>query len=72
MVKNPPASAGDVGDVGLIPGSGSSPGGGAGNHLQYSCLKNPMDGGPGGLQSTGLQESDMIEHACKLVYHKEG
>ena len=45
MVKNPPASAGDVGDVGLIPGSGSSPGRGAGNRLQYSCLKNPMDGG---------------------------
>ena len=45
VVKNPPASAGDVGDVGLMPGSGSSPGGGAGNHLQYSCLKNPMDGG---------------------------
>ena len=43
MVKNLPASAGDVGDVGLIPGLGSSPGGGDGNHLQYSCLRNPMD-----------------------------
>ena len=40
-VKNPPASAGDLG---LIPGSGRSPGGGNGNPLQYSCLKNPMDG----------------------------
>ena len=43
MVKNLPASAGDVRDVGLIPGSGRSPGGGHGNPLQYSCLENPMD-----------------------------
>ena len=33
MVKNSPASAGDIGDVGLIPGLGSSPGGGHGNPL---------------------------------------
>ena len=39
-VKNPPANAGDVG---LIPVSGRSPGGGNGNLLQYSCLGNPMD-----------------------------
>ena len=43
MVKNPSANAGDVRDLGLIPGSGRSPGGGHGNPLQYSCLKNPMD-----------------------------
>ena len=42
MVKNPSASAEDVGS---IPGSGRSPGGGNGNPLQYSCLENPMDGG---------------------------
>ena len=41
VVKNPPAKAGDV--KSLIPGSGRSPGGGHGNPLQYSCLKNPMD-----------------------------
>ena len=35
--------AADSGDVGLIPGSGRSPGGWNGNPLQYSCLKNPMD-----------------------------
>ena len=45
MVNNPPASAGDVRDEGLIPGSGRSPGGGHRNPLQYSCLQNPMDGG---------------------------
>ena len=39
------ASAGSVGDPGLIPGLGRSPGVGNGNPLQYSCLENPMDGG---------------------------
>ena len=38
-------SACNVGDLGLIPGSGRSPGEGNGNPLQYSCLENPMDGG---------------------------
>ena len=38
------ASASNVGDPGLIPGSGRSPGEGNGNPLQYSCLENPMDG----------------------------
>ena len=45
MVKNPPANAGDVRDVGSIPGSGRCPGGGHGDPLQYSCLENPMDRG---------------------------
>ena len=36
MVKNPPAN---TGDVGLIPGEGN------GNPLQYSCRRNPMNGG---------------------------
>ena len=45
VVKNPPARAGDIRDSGLIPGSGTSPGGGHGNPLQYSCLENPMDRG---------------------------
>ena len=41
-VKNLPDNAGDMGS---IPGSGRSPGEENGNLLQYSCLKNPMDGG---------------------------
>ena len=45
VVKNPPASAGDTGDSGSVPGLGRSPGEGNGNPLQYSCLKNPMDRG---------------------------
>ena len=39
------ASARNAGDLGLIPGSGSSPGEGNGNPIQYSCLENPMDRG---------------------------
>ena len=49
------ASASNAGDLGLIPGSGRSPGEGNGNPLQYSCLENPMDEKPGRLQSTGSQ-----------------
>ena len=45
MVKNPPASAGDAGDLGLIPGLGRSPGEENGNLLQYSCLENSMSRG---------------------------
>ena len=39
------ASAWNAGDPGSIPGLGRSPGEGNGNPLQYSCLKNPMEGG---------------------------
>ena len=45
VVKNPPANAGEIRDVGLIPGLGRSPGGGHGNPLQDSCLEHPMDRG---------------------------
>ena len=44
-VKNPLANAGDMRDMGSIPGSERSPGGGHGNLLQYSGLENPMDSG---------------------------
>ena len=40
-----PANAGNIRDVGLIPGSGRFPGEEHGNFLQYSCLVNPMDRG---------------------------
>ena len=45
VVKNLSANAGDIRDIGLIPGSGRSHGGGHRNPLQYSCLENPMDRG---------------------------
>ena len=54
VVKNLPA---DAGDVGLIPGSGRSPGEENGNPLQYSCLESPMDRRDWGLQSVGSQKS---------------
>jgi len=45
VVKNLSASAGDVRDLGLIPGLGRSSGGEHSNPLQYPCLENPMDRG---------------------------
>ena len=54
VVKNLPANAGHMDS---IPGLGRSPGEKNGNPIWYSCLGNPMDRGPGGLQSMGLQKS---------------
>ena len=45
VVKNPPANAGDIRDMGLIPWLGRSPGEGNDNPLQYSFLGNSMDRG---------------------------
>ena len=45
VVKNLLANVRDIDDVGLIPGSGISPGEGNGNPLQYSCLESPTDRG---------------------------
>ena len=53
VVKNPPASAEDMG---LIPVLGRYPGEGNGDPLQNFCLGNPMDRGPWWLQSVGLQQ----------------
>ena len=55
VVKNLPANAGDIRDMGSIPGSGRSPGGGHGNPLQYSCLEDPMDRGAWWVTVHGLQ-----------------
>ena len=57
MVKNLPANAGDTGDMGLIPGSGRSPGGGHGNLLQCSCLENSMDRGAWRVTVHGVTKS---------------
>ena len=45
VIKNPPAKAGDLRDVGLVTESGRSSGGGHGNRLQYSYLENPTGRG---------------------------
>ena len=55
MVKNLPASAGDVRDASLIPALGRFPGVGNSNPLQYSCWKIPWTEEPGRLQSIGSQ-----------------
>ena len=55
------ASACNVGDLGLIPGSGRSPGEGNGNPLQYSYLENPMDGGAWWAIVHRVAESDTTE-----------
>ena len=61
MVKNSPANAGDIRDMGSIPGWGRSPRGGDGNPLQYSCLKNPMDRGAWQATVHRIHESEMTE-----------
>ena len=58
VLKSPPASTGDIRDVGWIPGSGRPPGEGNGNPLQYSCLENPMDRGAWQAAVHGVTESD--------------
>ena len=58
VVENLPASAGDIRDLGSIPGLGRSPGEGNGNPLQYSGLENCMDLAPKSLQ--------MVTSAMKL------
>ena len=62
MVENLPASAGDIRDVGSIPGSGSSPEEVNGNLLQDSYLENPKDRGVWWATVQGVaKESDMAE-----------
>ena len=56
MINNPPASAGDAGDVGSIPGLERYPGGGNGNPLQCSCGESPMDRGAWGAAVCGAAE----------------
>ena len=61
VVKNLPANAGDIRDLGSILGSGRSSGEGNGNPLQYSCLKNPMDRGTWWATVHGVaKELDMV------------
>ena len=73
MVKNPPANAGDTS---LISGLGSSPGGGNGNPLQYSCLESSTDGGAWqatvhGVAKSRAQLSDFTYLLTYLVECKQ-
>ena len=62
VVKDPPASAGDAGDVSSIPGSGRSPGERNGNTLQYCCLENLVDREASQARVNRMaKESDIIQ-----------
>ena len=65
-VKNTPANAGDLRDMGSVPESGRSSGGRHGNPLQYSCLGNPMDRGAWRLPSIRSQSAmtEVTEYTC--------
>ena len=65
MVGNLPATAGDSRGAGSIPGSGRSSGRRSGDPLQYSCLRNPMDGGAWRAVVRGVAKSptQLIKHA---------
>ena len=58
MVKNLPASAGDIRGRGSVPESGRSPGGRHSNPLQYSCLENSTDSRVHGVAKSWTQLSD--------------
>ena len=62
-----------MGDLGLIPGLGRSPGGGHGNPLQYSCLENPHgQRSLAGYSSWGRKESDTTERLSTAQQPKSG
>ena len=67
VVKDPPTNAGDVG---WIPGSGRSPGGGNDTPLQYSCLENPMHRGTWWATVHGVPKSQtQLSTSCNLILH---
>ena len=76
MVKNLPSNAGDRRDVGSIPGSGRSSGGGYGIPFQYSCLANTMDRGTWqatdhGISKSWTQLKRLSKHAC-ILFRTQG
>ena len=61
-VNTLPTSAGYGSEVGLIPGSGRSPGGGNGSPLQYACLENPTDRGAWRATDHGVVRVSSVSH----------
>ena len=61
VVESLPASTGDPGHMGPVPGLGTSPGGGHGSKPQYSCLENSVDRGAWWATVHGVTESDTTE-----------
>ena len=69
VVKNPPATSGDIRDMGLIPGLGRSPGGGHDNQLKYSCLENPMDSGAWWAIVRGVAKNQILLKQLSTAQH---
>ena len=72
MVKNLPANARDIRDIGSIPGLGRSPGEDHDNPLQYLSWRIPWTQEPGGLQSVGSHRvghdcSDLAQHTITVI-----
>ena len=67
VTKNPPTDAGDARDTGSIPGSGRSSGGGNGNPLQHSCLKNSVERGAWRAVVRGVTELDTTESTPRHI-----
>ena len=67
MVKSLPANEGNIRDVGSIPGSERSPGGGHGNPLQYSCLENSMGRGAWQDMVQGFAKSQDTTEQCNTI-----
>ena len=72
IIKTSPASAGNIRDMGSIPGLGRSPGGGRGNPLQCACLENPRDKESGRLQSVVSAKSQkQMKQLCTHAHEHE-
>ena len=68
MVKNLPAKAGDTGDMGLLPGLGTSLEEGNGTPPQFSCLENSMDREAWRATIHEVTELDMIGQASVCTH----
>ena len=71
VVKNSPAKAGDLRDMGSILGSGRSPGEENGNPLRYSCLGNPMDRGAWRVTVCMVTELETTEYTLLSFFLRE-
>ena len=69
VVKNPPARAGDIRDMGSITGLGRSPRGGHGNPFLYFCLENPMGRGDSRTTVQGLQNQTQLKRLSTSISH---
>ena len=72
VVKKPPVSTGDMGDMRSIPGSGRSPGEGRTTHSSILAWRIPWTEEPDGLQSIGSQRVGHDSSDCTHTFAKHG